>query len=723
MTIEPDRLELFAPPAYRFDVARRDFFRIVGSGVVVACTVRGGEAQESGRNRRGNELPQEVSAWLHIAADGVVTAYTGKTEVGQNIRTSLTQAVAEELRIQHESVRLVMADTNRTPFDQGTFGSRTTPVMNLQLRRVAATARRALLQLAAERWGVDRSALEAKSGTISHPASNRHVSYGDLTRGEQLLHVIEEGPLTPTTDWAVMGAAMPKVNGIDFVTGRHQYTSDMTRPGMLDGTVLRAPATGAVLVSADTSAAEAMPGVRVVRDAQFIGVTAPSRRDALRALQAIKAEWNERSGPSSSTVFDYFKQTRGATPGSERTMLPPHVVGSVTDGVKTADKVVSASYTVAYIAHAPMEPRAAVAEWQDGQLTVWTGTQRPFGVRDELADAFRIPADQVRVIVPDTGSAYGGKHTGETAVEAARLAKAAGKPVKLVWTREEEFAWAYFRPGGVIDVKSGARADGAIVSWEYDSYNAGPAGIRTIYDFPNQRIEMHPTESPLRVGSYRGLAATANHFVRETHIDEVAAALRRDPVELRLKNLSDARQRAVLTAAAERAGWKRDAGLKTRDDNPQPVGAGLQTRAGMGIACGFEKGGYVATVAEVVVDAKRVPRVTRLVVAYECGAIVNPDGLRNQVEGAIVQGIGGALFEAVEFENGRILNGAFERYRVPRFTDVPPIELVLLDRKDLPPAGAGETPLIAVAPAIGNAIFAATGVRLRSLPLVPSGRV
>jgi isoquinoline 1-oxidoreductase len=704
MTIEPDRLELFAPPAYRFDVARRDFFRIVGSGVVVACAVRGADAQESGRNRGGADLPRDVGAWLHIAEDGTVTAYTGKTEVGQNIRTSLTQAVAEELRPRRDSIRLVMADTERTPYDQGTFGSRTTPVMNLQLRRVAATARMALLQLAAERWGVNRSMLEAQDGAVTHAASDRRISYGELTRGQQLLQVIEDGPLTVATGWSEMGAAAPKVNGTDFVTGRHEYTSDITRPGMLYGRVLRGPAAGAVLVSADTSAAEAMAGVRVVRDAQFIGVTAPSRRDAARAIQAIKAQWKQPSGPSSSTVFDYFKRTPAASSGSERTMLPPHVSGSVAEAVKTADTIVSASYTVAYIAHAPMEPRAAVAEWHDGKLTVWTGTQRPFGVRDELAEAFRVPPERVHVVVPDTGSAYGGKHTGEAAVEAARLAQAAGKPVKLVWTREEEFAWAYFRPAGVIDVKSGARADGAIVTWEYDSYNAGPAGIRTIYDFPNQRIEMHPTESPLRVGSYRGLAATTNHFVRETHIDEVAAALGRDPLDLRLKNLRDARQRAVLTAAAERAGWSRE-------------------RKGLGIACGFEKGSYVATVAEVVVDAKRVPRVTRLVVAYECGAIVNPDGLRNQVEGAVVQGIGGALFEAIEFENGRITNGAFERYRVPRFTDIPPIELVLLDHKDLPPAGAGETPIIAVAPAIGNAIFAASGVRLRSLPLLPSGRL
>jgi CO/xanthine dehydrogenase Mo-binding subunit len=707
--VEPDRLELFAPPSYRFDVARRDFFRIVGSGVVVACTVRGVDAQESGRNRRNADLPQDVSAWLHIAEDGTVTAYTGKTEVGQNIRTSLTQGIAEELRVPGESIRLVMADTDRTPFDQGTFGSRTTPVMNLQLRRVASTARRALVDLAAKQWGVDPSSLEVKAGVVSHPPSKRTVGYGELSRGQQLLQVIEDGPLAPATAWSEMGVAAPKVNGIDFVTGRHEYVSDLSRPGMLHGRVLRAPARGAVLVSADTSGAEAMPGVRLVRDAEFIGVTAPSRRDAARAVEAIKAEWKEATGPSSSTVYDYFKRTRSSEPtAGGRTMLPPHVVGSVSEGMKTADKIVSGSYTVAYVAHVPMEPRAAVAEWVDGKLTVWTGTQRPFGVRDELADAFRVPADRVRVIVPDTGSAYGGKHTGETAVEAARLSKATGKPVKLVWTREEEFAWAYFRPGGIIEVKSGTRGDGSIVAWEYDSWNAGPAGIRTIYDFPNQRIEMHPTESPLRVGSYRGLAATANHFVRETHIDEVAVALGTDPVELRLKNLSDARQRAVLTAAAERAGWR-----------SRPRGNGR----GVGIACGFEKGSYIATVAEVEVDAKRVPRVTRLVSAYECGAIVNLDGLRNQVEGAIVQGLGGALFEQVEFENGRILNAALEKYRVPRFTDIPPMELVLLDRKDLPSAGAGETPIIAVAPAIGNAIFAATGVRLRGLPLIPAGRI
>jgi isoquinoline 1-oxidoreductase len=402
-------------------------------------------------------------------------------------------------------------------------------------------------------------------------------------------------------------------------------------------------------------------------------------------------------------VADYFRRHREPQP-SGRAIAPPHVVGSTTEGLKTADQVTSGTYAIAYVAHAPMEPRAAVAEWHEGKLTVWTATQRPFGVRDELCEAFRLTPDSVRVIVPDAGSAYGGKHTGEAAVEAARLSRGAGRPVKVIWSRAEEFSNAYCRPGGVIDVKSGATKDGVITAWEYDSYNAGPAALRPIYTFAHQRIAMHPTRSPLRVGSYRGLAATANHFVRETHLDEVAAALAVDPVELRLRNLADVRQRAVLQAAAERAGW-------------------AARRNNLGIACGFEKGSYVSTVAEVSVQPSGVVQLKRLVVAYECGAIVNPDGLRNQVEGAVIQGIGGALFERVLFENARVTNGRFESYRVPRFADIPPIDLVLLDRRDLPSAGAGETPIVAVAPAIGNAIFAASGVRLRNMPLVPDGRV
>jgi nicotinate dehydrogenase subunit B len=452
-----------------------------------------------------------------------------------------------------------------------------------------------------------------------------------------------------------------------------------------------------------TSAAAALPGVTVVHDGDFVGVAAPSPEMASRAIAAVQAEWRSSPQPSNQELFEFLK--RNVVEGEGREGHFRRVVGSLEEGWSKADHRLEQAYTVAYIAHAPLEPRAALAEWKEGKLTVWTGTQRPFAVRSELAAALRVPEDMVRVQVPDTGSAYGGKHTGETAVEAARLARAAGRPVKVVWTREEEFSWAYFRPAGVIEVKSGVRHDGRITAWEFHNTNSGAAAIGTPYDIPNQHLEFHPTKSPLRQGSYRGLAATANHFARESHMDELAQLVKMDPLEFRLKNLQDARLKAVFEAAADRFGWGRAKQSRER---------------GLGIAGGVEKGGYVATCAAVAIDrATGQVQVERLVTAFECGAVVNPGGLRNQIEGANVMGLGGALFEAIEFD-GRILNGRFSRYRVPRFGDVPIIEVVLLDRKDLPSAGAGETPIVGVAPAVGNAIFNATGRRLRSLPLAPN---
>ena len=381
--------------------------------------------------------------------------------------------------------------------------------------------------------------------------------------------------------------------------------------------------------------------------------------------------------------------------------------GAVDQALASAEHRLQQTYTVSYIAHVPLEPRAALATWDGDNLTVWTGTQRPFGVRGQLAEAFRIPEDRVRVLMPDTGSGYGGKHTGETAIEAARLARAAKRPVKVVWTREEEFTWAYFRPAGVIDVVSGARSDGTITAWEFHNYNSGSAGIRTYYEIPNQRIAFHATQSPLRQGSYRALAATANHFARESHMDELAHALKMDPLEFRLKNLKDERLRAVFEAAAKKFGWGKHKTAPGR---------------GFGMGGGYEKLGNIATFAEVTVDRKSGDvKVVRVVSAFECGAVVNPDNLRNQIEGANVQGLGGALFEAIEFEDGKIINGRLSDYRVPRFSDIPILDTVLLDRKDLPSAGAGECPMVGLAPAIANAIFDATSVRLRSLPLVPNG--
>ena len=708
--IEPERYELVAYPTYHFDLPRRDFFKALGSGILIVLTLKDTLAQqESGGGRRGGsnrQLPQEIGAWLHIAEDGTVTVYTGKVEVGQDIRTSLAQIVAEELRVPVTTIRLVMGDTDLTPFDAGTFGSRTTPDMSPRLQRIAAAARETLIDLAAEQAKIDRASVVIADGKITNPATNQSFSYGQLTKGQKLMKTFgESAPVTSSKEWKVAGKALGKVSGREIVTGKHRYTTDLKLPGMLYGKVLRPSAIGATLASpssVDTKEAENLSGVVLVRDGDFIGLAAPDSQTATRALATIRAEWKTSEQPSSKELFDYLKKNAGDTQGGGG--RSDNARGSISDGLAAAHEKLERTYTIAYIAHAPLEPRAAVAEWKDDKLTVWTGTQRPFGVRSELANALHLPEERVRVIVPDTGSGYGGKHTGEVAIEAARLAKAAGKPVKLVWTREEEFTWAYFRPAGVIDVTSGVSKDGLITAWEYHNYNSGSAGLRPPYDFPNQRIAFHSSRSPLRQGSYRALASTANHFAREVHIDELAEKVKIDPLEFRLKNLKDARLRDVLEAAAKAFDW----GKPAKPDR------------GYGIAGGFEKGGYVANCAEVSVNrATGRMKIVRLVTAFECGAVINPDGLKNQVEGAIIQGIGGALFEAMEFENGKILNPRFSRYRVPRFSDLPILETVLLDRKDLPSAGAGEAPIVTLAPALSNAIYSVTSTRLRSLPMLP----
>jgi nicotinate dehydrogenase subunit B len=705
--IEPERYEFSAVPMHQFELARRDFFKLLGAGIAVFAIAKDAlAAQETAPGHRSfhnEELPKDISAWLHVGEDGSVTGFTGKAEIGQNIRTSLAQTVADELRVPFESVRMVTADTALTPFDAGTFGSRTTPTMTPQLRRVAAAARDLLVEAAAKEWNVAPAGLVAADAKVTDPASGRSLKYAELAHGKTLAQNLPaEDPLTPATQWTIAGKAIPKVDGRAFVTGRHQYTPDLRPADMLYGKVLRPPSFGATLTSCDDTAAKAMTGVFVVHDGDFVGVAAPSAHEAQSALDAIQAQWKEVPQISNKEIFSYLKQN-AATETDDRFRKQK---GSVEDGLASAAHRLDATYTVAYIAHAPLEPRAAVSQWADGKLTVWTGTQRPFANRDELAAVFHLPESNVRVIVPDTGSAYGGKHTSDAALEAARLARAAGRPVKVVWTREEEFTWAYFRPAGVIEIKSGIASDGTLTAWEFHNYHSGSSGIDTPYVVANQRTEYHPVPLILRSGSYRGLAATANHFARETHMDALARAAKMDPLDFRMKNLSDARMRAVLEAAAESFGW----GKKTQEGH------------GYGVACGYEKGSYVATFAEVAVDkTSGTVRVVSMEEAFECGAIVNPDGLRNQVVGAMIQGLGGALFEAIEFENGRIKNPHFGSYRVPRFRDVPEIEAILLDRKDLPSAGAGETPIMAVAPAIGNAIFDATGVRLHDLPLAPNG--
>jgi CO/xanthine dehydrogenase Mo-binding subunit len=706
--LELERYELFTGPAYKFELERRDIFKLLGGGLLVLLTFdHASRAQESGANRafRGDAMPQDLAAWLHIGEDGTVTVYTGKTEVGQNIRTSLTQAVAEELHVPMAAIKLVMADTAMTPYDMGTFGSRTTPMMAPQLKKAGAAAREALIDLAVEKWKVDRASIAIVDGRVRNTSSGESIGLGELTRGRQIMNTVNGAVVTPADKWTVAGTSVTKVNAREMVTGAHRYTTDMLRPNMLHGRMLRPTAFNAKLVSVDTKAAMDLPDVTVVADGDFVGVVAEDELALAKAIFSMKAEWKAPAQPSAKDLFSYLKNhpAQSREPGGRSN--PEN--GSVEQALQASDHKVDATYTVAYIAHVPLEPRAAVAEWDDGKLTVWTGTQRPFGVRSELAEAFKLPEEKIRVIVPDTGSGYGGKHTGEVAIEAARLALYAKKPVKLIWTREEEFTWAYFRPAGVIEIRGGIGKDGILNAFEFHNYNSGASGIEAPYEIANRKIQFHPTEYPLRQGSYRGLAATANHFARESFMDELAVAAAMDPLEFRLKNLKNARVRAVLEAAADKFGWGKSKSDATR---------------GFGLACGVEKGGYIGCAAEIsIAQPGGKVKIERVVAAFECGAVVNPEHLKNQIEGSMVMAIGGAMFEAVEFENGRILNPHLAKYRVPRFSDLPKIETVLLDRKDLPSAGAGETPIVGLAPAVGNAIFQASGVRLRALPMVPSG--
>ena len=707
--IEPERYELSAPPSWLFESDRRSFFKFFGAGLFIFCAASEAAAlQESGAARRNSEdsLPKEIDAWLHIGEKEDITVFTGKVEVGQNIRTSLSQGVAEELHVPLDSIRLVMGDTQLVPFDMGTFGSRTTPTMNLQLRRVSAAARDALIAIAAKQWNIDPSHLSAADGKVLETGSSRSATYSELVKGQQITQLLpSEDPLIPPAQWAVAGQPAPKVDGRDFVTGAHRYPSDQKLPDMLYGKIVRPPAFNATLLSADTSEASKLPEVTVVRDGNFLGVAAPTSAIAAKAAAAIHATWKSDPQPSNTQLFEYLKKNQKPAGDNSRTE-----VGNVSSVLSTTKNRLQFTYNINYIAHAPLEPRAALAQWDGDQLIVWTGTQRPFGVRGELAAAFHIPEQKIRVLMPDTGSGYGGKHTGDAALEAARLARAAKRPVKVVWTREEEFTWAYFRPAGVIEVTSAVDPSGKLTAWEFHNYNSGGAGIRTYYDVPNQLIEFHEVKSPLRQGSYRGLAATANHFAREVHMDEIAHSLKIDPLEFRLRNLKEERLRAVFTEGAKAFGWS----------GPKPANHGY------GLGGGYEKLGYVATFVEVASAPDGDIKILRVLTAFDCGAVVNPDGLRNQVIGANIMGLGGALFETIEFDNGRILNNRFSRYRVPRFRDIPAMDSLLLDRKDQPPVGAGEAPIVGLAPAISNAVFDVSGIRLRSLPmapqLVPQGR-
>ena len=669
----------------------RDYEAVLGPGLVCvrpAAQLPGGWAVLGG-------------AWVHVAPSGRVTAFSGKVDVGQDNRTAFRLLVAEEAQVDLDVVTVVQGDTDVCPFDAGTFGSRSMPDSGEALRRAAAGARRAV---------------DALGGP------------GALGGGCRLVVLDAEPPLVASDARRLVGRPGHQAGRVDAVTGARRFVSDLVRPGMGHGVVLRPAVPGATLRAVDCSRAAAVDGVTVVHEGSFVGVVADDPSAARRAVAAIAAEWDEPP-PVEGDLAAYLRNHPVADEGWERPV--DETTGDVVGALAAAVDTVTATYTTAYLAHVPLETRAALAEWDGDRVTVWTGTQVPFGTRSRVAAATGVDEGDVRVVVPPTGGAFGGKHAGEVAAEAALLARAAARPVRVHWSRAEELAWGTVRPMAVIDVAAGLDGDGELVAWDMLDVNAGAAALVPPYRTGTRRVRYQPARSPLHQGSNRALAANANNFARESAIDELALRRGEDPLVFRLARLDDERLAVVLRAAADRFGWvaaavgaipSGPAGIadprsRTDDERADDV------RTGRGLAVGLEKDGRVATCAEVQVDTGGRVAVTRVVTAYDCGTVVNPDTVASQVEGATVMALGGALLEALPVSGGRLAEASLASYPLPRFADVPEVEVVLCDRPDLPSAGAGEAPMIAVAPAIANALADATGRRLRDLPLAPGHRL
>ncbi len=649
--------------------------------------------------------PGDPATLLTIDNNGGVTAFSGKVEYGQGIRNGFAMEIADELDVPIDSVNIILGDTALVPHDRGTTGSASTRTVGIQLRRAAAIARGALIDLAATRLEVDAGSLATRDGRVMiADGGSDAVSYADLLSGHTLTLEIPEVVETKSVeDFHLMGRPARRIDAVSRVTGTAIYAQDVVVPGMLYGKVLRPPSYGAKLQQLDTARADRITGVvSVVRDGDFVGVVAEREDIAEYAIEALRARWEESQHAASDlNLAALLKEKAG-----EFVTLQDE--GSLDPAFDSAERVFENSYFVPYVSNAQMEPSASVARWDGEHLTVWCANRGPFTERDGLVEALGLNPEQVRVISMEVGGSFGTK-TPTVSHEAARLAKAVGAPVRVAYDREEEFAWSTVRPAATFDIKSGVAADGTIVAWDYTAIHAGENAFRgqrgadTPYDVENVRIAVAAAESPLQAGSYRSLGSATNHFAREVHMDEIARGLGLDPLEFRLRNLSHPRLRPALTAAAEAFNWE------SRRSGPG---------VGFGVAIGYDVGSFTAQCVEVSVENGEA-HVKRVVVGFDCGLVVNPDGARNQIEGSIVMGMGTALWEAVEFDGGRVLNGKLSRYRVPRIADTPEIEVVFTGDPETLSSGAGEPGIVPIAAAIANAVRDATGNTIEELPIAP----
>jgi nicotinate dehydrogenase subunit B len=693
-------------PVPGFQVTRREFLKLTGGGLLVFFTV--GELPFFSKEAEGAPLPTDFNAFLKIGEDGRVSCFTGKIEMGQGVVTSLAQMLADELDMSLDSVNMVMGDTDLCPWDMGTFGSRTTRFFGPPLRAAGAEARAVLLELASAQLHVPVQKLTVESGEVFEKTQPRkRVTYAQLTRGKRIeRHLSGPVKVKDPSEFKIMHRSELRRDAFEKVTGKAEYAGDIHVPGMLYARILRPPAHGARLVSADLSEAEKIEGVRLVRDGDLIAALHPRPDLAEAAVLKIKAEFERpKSDVDHKTIFDHLLKV--APPGN--------VIesgGDLKTGELGAKWRSDATYFNSYVAHAPMEPHTATVRLEGSRATIWPSSQTPFRAKEEAAQALGIPAENVRVISPFVGGGFGGKTRNIQVGEAARLARLTGKPVQVAWSRNEEFFYDSFRPAAVVKIRSGATEQGDMRSWDYRVYFAGERGAAHFYDIPNHRTVSYgggwggtPGSHPFATGAWRAPANNTNTFARESQLDIVAAQAKMDPLNFRLRNLADEKMKRVLKAAADKFGWKK---------SPLPSGQGR------GIACGIDAGTYVATVAEVEVDkSSGAVSVRRVVSAQDMGLSINPEGAAIQMEGCVIMGMGYALTEEIHFQGGEILDLNFDTYEIPRFSWLPKIETVILENPNSPPQGGGEPAIITMGAVLANAIFDACGARVFQLPMTP----
>lgn len=690
------------------ELLRRDFFGLAGAGLFVFIGAGHTGAQEPGRLPTRSSGPADFNAYLRIGTDGRVTCMCGKVELGQGVTTELAMVLAEELDVAFDSIDVVLGDTDLCPNDGGTYGSMTTPLTIPGVRRAGAEARAVLLELAAAKLGVAAERLQVTNGVIIDPGKpGATVTYAALVDGKRIERHVANVPVKAAAGFRVIGKAVRRKDALEKVTGGATYAGDMLLPGLLHAAILRPPAHGVKLKSADTSAAEKVAGVQVIRDSGMVAVLHERPDIAAQALALVKAEFeNPPEGPDDRTIFDHLRKT--APPARE-----VGTAGDLAEGERlAAGGIVESVYLNSYVAHAPIETHSATARFEDGKVTVWASTQAPFQVKGAVASALGLAAGKVRIVSRYVGGGFGGKTEADQGVEAARLAKICGKPVQVVWSRQEEFFFDRFRPAAVMSIRAGV-ANGKIVLWDSQIVGAGDREAAPFYDIPHRRTTSAggwmggnpPGMNPFEVGAWRAPTVNSITFARESHIDALAAKAGVDPLEFRLGNLSHPRLRHVLEAAAKRFGWK---------PGRAPSGRGV------GVACGIYSNACSATCAEVVVNRTTgAVEVKRVVMVLDVGLVMNPDGMRQQAEGCVMMGMGPALGEEVKFRNGAVLTRNFDGYPLARFSWLPKVEIELVDNPESPALSGGEPPIITLGAVLANAIFDAVGARVLQLPMTP----